>query len=124
MGSYPIYKSKISFFLMFLKNYQLLFIFNLIAGTLIAVSANSWFTRWVGLELNLISMIPLILIKLNSKITEATIKYFLAQAIASILLIFRINIKFLNNESLNLEGLELVIIFSLSIKAGLAPVHF
>lgn len=124
MGSYPVYKSKISFFLMFFKNYQILFIFILIIGTSIAVSANSWFTRWVGLEINLISIIPLMLVELNAKITEASIKYFLSQAIASILLIFGVNLNFITQETLNLENLELLLIRALLIKAGLAPFHF
>lgn len=124
MGSYPVYKSKISFFLMFFKNYQILFIFILIIGTSITVSANSWFTSWLGLEINLISIIPLILSELNSKITEASIKYFLSQAMASILLIFGVNLKFLRQEFLNLENLEIILTSALLIKAGLAPFHF
>lgn len=123
MGSYPVYKSKISFFLMFFKNYQVLFIFILIIGTVIAVSTNSWFTRWLGLEINLISIIPLILSELNTKITEASIKYFLSQAIASILLIFGVNLKFYTQEFLNLENLEIILTSALLIKAGLAPFH-
>lgn len=123
MGSYPIYKSKISFFLMFFKNYQVLFIFTLIIGTIIAVSTNSWFTRWLGLEINLISIIPLILSELNTKITEASIKYFLSQAIASILLIFGVNLKFYTQEFLNIENLEIILTSALLIKAGIAPFH-
>lgn len=124
MGSYPVYKSKTSFFLMFFKNYQILFTCILIIGTVIATSANSWFTRWLGLEINLMSIIPLILSKLNSKITEASIKYFLSQAMASILIILGVNIKFITQEALNLEGLEIILTSALLIKAGLAPFHF
>ncbi len=124
MGSYPVYKSKLSFFLMFFKNYQIIFIFTLITGTIIAISANSWFTSWLGLEINLISIIPLILSELNTKITEASIKYFLSQAIASILLIFGVRVKFLTQEFLNLETLEIILISALLLKAGLAPFHF
>lgn len=124
MGSYPVYKSKVSFFLMFFKNYQILFISILIRGTIIAISANSWFTRWLGLEINLISIIPLILSKLRPRITEASIKYFLSQAIASILLIFGINIKFMRQEIIRLENMEIILSSALLIKAGLAPFHF
>lgn len=124
MGSYPVYKSKISFFLMFFKNYQIIFVLTLIIGTVIAVSTNSWFTRWLGLEINLMSIIPLILSELNTKITEASIKYFLSQAMASILLIFGVNLKFYTQEFLNLENLEIILTSALLIKAGLAPFHF
>lgn len=109
---------------MFFKNYHLTFTISLIAGTLIAVSANSWFTRWLGLEINLISIIPLMLIRLNKNFTEAAIKYFIAQAFASVLLIFIIVCNFLNNEVITLTTTEIFIIFSLRLKRGLAPFHY
>lgn len=124
MGSYLIYKSKISFFLMFFKNYHIIFSFLLINGTIIAISSNSWFTSWLGLEINLIRIIPLILINLNRILTEAAIKYFLTQALASILLIFSISLNFYFKERIRLELLEIFIIFSLTIKTGLVPLHF
>lgn len=62
--------------------------------------------------------------ELNSKITEASIKYFLSQAIASILLIFGVNFKFINQEIINLENLEIILTTALLIKAGLAPFHY
>jgi NADH-ubiquinone oxidoreductase chain 2 len=70
------------------------------------------------------SIIPLILSELNTKITEASIKYFLSQAMASILLIFGVNLKFYTQEFLNLENLEIILTSALLIKAGLAPFHF
>lgn len=124
MGSYPIYKSETSFFLMFIKNYRILFSSTLLIGTLISVSANRWFTAWLGLEINLISIIPLMLIKLNFKFTEASIKYFIVQAIASIIIIFSISINFLSQETYLIELNEFFLISSLSIKAGFAPLHF
>lgn len=109
---------------MFIKNYHLLFFFTLLTGTFIAISSNSWFTCWLGLELNLIRIIPLILINLNKNSTEAAIKYFLAQAIASLILIFAITVNFLFSEASFLEITEILIITSLRLKGGLAPLHF
>lgn len=64
------------------------------------------------------------LINIESKTTEAAIKYFLTQAIASVILIFSFSINFFTTENLNLETTETLIFISLIIKAGLAPFHF
>nr|QID03248.1 NADH dehydrogenase subunit 2 [Homidia socia] len=109
---------------MFLKNYHLMFFSSLILGTMIAISSNSWFTCWLGLEINLMSMIPLILIKLNKNFTEASIKYFLAQALASMVLIFALTVNFFFTEILILEVTEIFMVSALSLKGGLAPFHF
>lgn len=109
---------------MFLKNYHLVFLTSLTVGTIIAISSNSWFTCWVGLEINLIRIIPLILIKLSKNLTEVAIKYFLTQAIASLILIFSISINFLFSENNILEIIEIFIACSLTLKRGIAPFHF
>lgn len=108
---------------MFIKPYQLFFLFFLIGGTRIAVSSNSWFTCWVGLEINLISLIPLILRELNFKSTEAAIKYFLAQAIASVILISAGCIETIYGSRFFLRNFRTIIFISMAIKAGLAPFH-
>lgn len=124
MGSYPVYRSKPFFFLMFFKAHQLIFLVVLLTGSIISLSANSWFTVWLGLEINLIRIIPLILIKLNPRITESAIKYFLAQAIASILIIFSVTLNFFFYNVITLDLVELLLITAVSIKLGAAPFHF
>jgi len=109
---------------MLIKPYALIFTGFLTSGTFIACSAESWFTCWLGLEINLIRLIPLLLIKLSPISTEAAIKYFLAQAIASILIMFAAlsnNIMF--SEIFIIEA-NYLIFLALSIKAGIAPLHF
>ena len=101
-----------------------MFIFTIIAGTIIACSSGSWFTCWLGLEINLIRLIPLLVIKLNPLSTETAIKYFIAQAIASLLLIFSSLIG-ARVGFLRLLGIQKEIIFiALRLKAGMAPFHF
>lgn len=123
MGSYPANKSYPSFFLMFIYPHHLVFIFTLVYGTVTAISSNNWFTCWVGLEINLISIIPLILIKLTPKLSEAVIKYFLVQAFASTLLILISNLGFQSSEASSLEITEILILVSLALKGGVAPFH-
>nr|YP_009652395.1 NADH dehydrogenase subunit 2 [Sinella curviseta]QAU56466.1 NADH dehydrogenase subunit 2 [Sinella curviseta] len=109
---------------MFIKNFQILFSSLLFLGSLIAISSNSWFTCWLGLEINLMSMIPLMLINSTTLATEAAIKYFLAQALASIMLIFSMVLNLFFSQQLNLEMTEIFIFLALIMKAGLAPLHF
>nr|UBQ34399.1 NADH dehydrogenase subunit 2 [Homidia koreana] len=109
---------------MFIKNYYLTFILSLTMGTTIAVSSNSWLTSWAGLEINLMSMIPLMLSSVNKNYTEAAVKYFLAQALASVFMIFSISFSFFFLENILLEMNEAILISSLALKGGLAPFHF
>lgn len=110
---------------MFLKNYHFIFTLFLFSGTIIAISSNTWLIRWIGLEINLIRIIPLILYKLNFNATESAIKYFIPQALASILIIFCSMLEYfqINNfQSINI--ISLIICLALAIKSGMAPFHF
>nr|YP_002213612.1 NADH dehydrogenase subunit 2 [Bilobella aurantiaca]ABS88963.1 NADH dehydrogenase subunit 2 [Bilobella aurantiaca] len=106
-------------------NYKMLFIYpSLFFGTLIAMSSSSWVSAWMGLEINLMSMAPILISKFKSKSMEATIKYFIFQAIASSLMIFFIFLSMMNSYlSLNMFT-ELIITASLIFKAGMAPLQF
>nr|QBF44129.1 NADH dehydrogenase subunit 2 [Chaoborus sp. ZK-2019] len=110
-----------------LKNSSyLLFFLCLMIGTFISISANSWVSVWMGLEINLLSFIPLM--NNNNMIsTESSLKYFLTQALASMILLFSIislyfffnmNWKFFHNL------IENMILLSLFLKSGTAPFHF
>nr|ASY98275.1 NADH dehydrogenase subunit 2 [Acontista multicolor] len=72
---------------------KILFLLTLISGVLISLCANSWLGAWIGLEINLLSFIPLLSPKNNSLSTEASLKYFLIQALASATLLFLILFK-------------------------------
>nr|QWC54912.1 NADH dehydrogenase subunit 2 [Megalothorax incertus] len=98
------------------------FIFMLILGTLLAVSSSSWFPAWLGLEINLLSIIPLIFYNSKNQINEAAVKYFIIQALASSIIILSIvNLPHLTNFNLNLN--VVTISLALSIKMALAPFH-
>lgn len=98
---------------------------SLILGTLIAISSSSWFSAWIGLEINLISIAPLLINKIKFPSVEATIKYFITQAIASSLLIFMVFISTHHNFfRINSLTFKALILCSLLTKAGVAPLHF
>nr|ASY98302.1 NADH dehydrogenase subunit 2 [Amorphoscelis chinensis] len=72
---------------------KILFLMTLISGVLISLSANSWLGAWMGLEINLLSFIPMLTSNKNKFTSEASLKYFLIQAIASATLLFMILMK-------------------------------
>nr|QWQ55664.1 NADH dehydrogenase subunit 2 [Microconema clavata] len=112
---------------MFKNPSKILFLCTLIIGTLISVSSTSWLGVWMGLEINLLSFIPLMSNTKNIMSTEASLKYFLVQAIASSLLLFSLIMMFLlSNMSilLNQEVFLLLISSALLLKMGAAPFHF
>jgi NADH-ubiquinone oxidoreductase chain 2 len=109
----------IFFFLINLNLTKILFLNILIFRTLMSISSINWLSIWIGLELNLFSIIPILNFKSSIYSIESTIKYFLIQAFASILLlIFLITKSFLfiiNN--------DILIILPLLIKLRLIPFH-
>nr|AML26819.1 NADH dehydrogenase subunit 2 [Erotylidae sp. BMNH 1274780] len=110
-----------------IKMYKLLFSLTLMIGTMISISSYSWMGMWMGLEINLLSIIPLMSNKFNLYSSETSIKYFIVQAIASTTLMFSIifmsldSMIFLNNLKLNMI---MIFNFSLLLKMGAAPLHF
>nr|AXS66434.1 NADH dehydrogenase subunit 2 [Elateroidea sp. 5 KM-2017] len=88
----------------------------LLSSTMIIISSPSWMVMWMGLEINLLSFIPLMKEKNNSMSSESMIKYFIVQALASTIFLFALLNPFINS--------ELMILSSMSIKLGLTPFHF
>nr|YP_009758208.1 NADH dehydrogenase subunit 2 [Cristarma eulimene]QIN89971.1 NADH dehydrogenase subunit 2 [Cristarma eulimene] len=104
---------------MFFPSSYMIFIFTLLLGSIISISSPSWFGAWVGLELNMMSFIPLIALKMNSYYSEAALKYFLIQALGSALFI---SSGFL---SMSFFFISYIFIFlALLLKLASAPFHF
>nr|YP_010170693.1 NADH dehydrogenase subunit 2 [Orgyia postica]QRZ60700.1 NADH dehydrogenase subunit 2 [Orgyia postica] len=104
---------------------KMFFLFILIFSTLISISSNSWLGCWIGLEINLMSFIPLISNSNNLLSNEASLKYFLTQSIASINFLTSILLKMilLKNFEMNFF-LSSMINSSMLMKMGSAPFHF
>nr|YP_010950963.1 NADH dehydrogenase subunit 2 [Thienemanniella curva]WML69304.1 NADH dehydrogenase subunit 2 [Thienemanniella curva] len=113
---------------MFKFSYKFLFMFSLMFGTLMSISSMSWLSVWMGLEINLLSFIPLISNKKNIFLSESSIKYFIIQAMASAILLFMIILSFMINNNLSEENLNLIFNILISsimmMKMGVAPFHF
>nr|WEF49678.1 NADH dehydrogenase subunit 2 [Synendotendipes sp.] len=111
-----------------LKNsYKMLFLLTLFLGTLISISSSSWFSIWMGLEINLLSFIPLTMKSNNLFSSEASLKYFLTQALASSILLFSIILLFIfmlqSKKNFNFF-INMIFASSLMMKMGMAPFHF
>nr|YP_010586550.1 NADH dehydrogenase subunit 2 [Rhyacophila quadrifida]UZZ44364.1 NADH dehydrogenase subunit 2 [Rhyacophila quadrifida] len=105
-----------------LNQNKLLLISLMIMSTLISVTSHSWMGIWMGLEINLMSFIPLITKSSNLPMSEAMISYFIIQTISSISLLFFI---IMSKITLNTHNLfSLIINSALLMKMGAAPFHF
>lgn len=105
--------------------YISLFSSTLVLGSILALRGNHWIFIWMGLELNLISFIPLLTSSQSNQESEAAIKYFLAQSLGRGLLLLR-SLSFLANDTgfINKDWFYLLLLTSLLIKLGLPPCHF
>nr|APX40642.1 NADH dehydrogenase subunit 2 [Crioceris asparagi] len=110
--------------------FKLLFYSTLILGTLIAISSYSWLSIWMGLEINLLSILPLMVDSKNSYPSEAALKYFVTQVVASALLlfsmVFNLNLmefNFTGQDDLPHHIVNLTFFSALLIKMGAAPFH-
>nr|YP_009499432.1 NADH dehydrogenase subunit 2 [Ocinara albicollis]AWT58476.1 NADH dehydrogenase subunit 2 [Ocinara albicollis] len=104
---------------------KMFFLFILFFSTLISISANSWFGCWIGLEINLLSFIPLISNSNNLMSVETSLKYFLTQSLASINFLFIILLKISLMKHFEMNNLiSIMMNSSLLMKMGSAPFHF
>nr|YP_009689487.1 NADH dehydrogenase subunit 2 [Lepidurus apus lubbocki]QCZ36049.1 NADH dehydrogenase subunit 2 [Lepidurus apus lubbocki] len=102
-----------------LMNPRFMYFFSmLLLSLMIVISSNSWFSAWIGLELNILSFIPILMTKNNQQLTEASLKYFLTQALASIVFIFSALF------SLTFSSpFIIMLMMSLLLKLGSSPFH-
>nr|QXT44453.1 NADH dehydrogenase subunit 2 [Apicotermitinae gen. H sp. CMRT160] len=99
----------------------------LVSGMLVSVSSNSWLGAWMGLEINLMSFIPLMSNVKNMYNTEASLKYFIVQVLASATLLFMVVMKTLTEDLFSFESnsyTPMIICTPLLIKSGAAPLHW
>nr|QCT05259.1 NADH dehydrogenase subunit 2 [Microgale soricoides] len=101
----------------------------LISGTLITMSSSHWLMAWMGLEMNMFAIIPLIIKAHSPRSTEAATKYFLVQASASMMLLMAASINFMYSGQWTLTNMDhqvacTLLLIALMMKLGMAPFHF
>nr|ALJ30568.1 NADH dehydrogenase subunit 2 [Holcosus undulatus thomasi] len=100
----------------------------MIAGTLITMNSNHWLLAWLGLEINMMAIVPLISKMHHPRATEATTKYFLAQTGASLLMLFSSTLNAWHLGTWDITQLTnqvacTTLTIALCMKIGLAPMH-
>nr|YP_010952502.1 NADH dehydrogenase subunit 2 [Neogurelca himachala]WMQ52757.1 NADH dehydrogenase subunit 2 [Neogurelca himachala] len=111
--------------MIYFNSNKMFFLFILFFSSLISISSNSWFGCWIGLEINLLSFIPLISNSNNLLSSEASLKYFLTQSIASMNFLFSILMKLILMKNFEMNFFIMIMInSSLLMKMGSAPFHF
>nr|APX39979.1 NADH dehydrogenase subunit 2 [Cryptocephalus cynarae] len=100
------------------------FFITMIMGSMMAISSNSWMGMWIGLEINLLSIIPLLSVNDQNNSTESSIKYFITQVAASNIILMAIICLIYNNEQIDYSfKLTTMIQSALFIKMGASPFH-
>nr|AII02304.1 NADH dehydrogenase subunit 2 [Cameraria ohridella] len=108
-----------------LNSNKMLFLFMLIFSTLISISANSWIGCWIGLEINLLSFIPLISNSKNILSSESSLKYFLIQSISSVNFLFVILLNSFTFSELSNNVINSILLNTpILMKLGSVPFHF
>nr|WNH36592.1 NADH dehydrogenase subunit 2 [Nasutitermes canaliculatus]WNH36605.1 NADH dehydrogenase subunit 2 [Nasutitermes canaliculatus]WNH36618.1 NADH dehydrogenase subunit 2 [Nasutitermes canaliculatus]WNH36631.1 NADH dehydrogenase subunit 2 [Nasutitermes canaliculatus]WNH36644.1 NADH dehydrogenase subunit 2 [Nasutitermes canaliculatus] len=106
---------------------KILLLTTLVGGMLVSVSSNSWLGAWMGLEINLMSFIPLMSNVKNMYNTEASLKYFIVQVLASATLLFMVVMSTLTEDLFTFESstyTPMIICTPLLLKSGAAPLHW
>nr|UOU85188.1 NADH dehydrogenase subunit 2 [Cephalops aeneus] len=109
-------------------NYSKIMFFSImVMGTMITISSNSWLSAWMGLEINLLSFIPLMSDN-NLMSNESSLKYFLVQALASCMLLLGMilnSIKYsMSIMTMDMDFSSMMMLTSLILKSGTAPLHW
>nr|YP_006504039.1 NADH dehydrogenase subunit 2 [Cryptocercus relictus]AFM92539.1 NADH dehydrogenase subunit 2 [Cryptocercus relictus] len=106
---------------------KILLMLTMMSGILISISSNSWIGAWMGLEINLMSFIPLMSNSKNTYTTESSLKYFIIQAMASSFLLFIVVMKAMTEDMFTMgnDNINTMIIMTpLLLKSGAAPFHW
>nr|YP_011010303.1 NADH dehydrogenase subunit 2 [Metrocoris ciliatus]WPW46918.1 NADH dehydrogenase subunit 2 [Metrocoris ciliatus] len=104
---------------------KMLMMLTLITSTIMVMSSENWFSMWMGLEINMMSFIPMMEKNKNYLVSESKMMYFLIQSMGSILFIFMIimNPLIMVKEELTKIIIMNIIAMSMMMKMGMAPMH-
>nr|QXL60167.1 NADH dehydrogenase subunit 2 [Canis lupus] len=101
----------------------------IMTGTMIVMLNSHWLLIWIGFEMNMLAVIPILMKKYNPQAMEASTKYFLTQATASMLLMMGVTINLLYSGQWVISKISnpiasIMMTTALTMKLGLSPFHF
>nr|QKY63910.1 NADH dehydrogenase subunit 2 [Triatoma vitticeps] len=109
-----------------LNTSTMLFMTTMILGTSIVFSSESWLGMWMGLEMNLISFIPILYKSKNMASSESCMIYFLVQSLGSFLMLTSVllNSSIMISPIMGEEFMNTALMLSMMVKLGVPPFHF
>nr|AEP26543.1 NADH dehydrogenase subunit 2 [Cyrtodactylus epiroticus]AEP26544.1 NADH dehydrogenase subunit 2 [Cyrtodactylus epiroticus]AFS35080.1 NADH dehydrogenase subunit 2 [Cyrtodactylus epiroticus] len=100
---------------------------SLLASTIITMSSSHWLMAWLGLELNTLSVLPIIMKSHHPRAAEATTKYFLVQATAATMILLASIMNAWQTGQWSIQHTSptttLLTTAAIMLKLGLAPMH-
>nr|UNA71557.1 NADH dehydrogenase subunit 2 [Hirundo smithii] len=108
---------------------KLMFALSLLLGTTITITSNHWIMAWAGLEINTLSILPLISKSHHPRAIEAATKYFMTQATASALVLFSSMTNAWHTGQWDITQMThttscLILTSAIAMKLGMVPFHF
>nr|AAL66829.1 NADH dehydrogenase subunit 2 [Dendroaspis polylepis] len=102
---------------------------SIVTSTLLITTATHWLMVWSCLEINTLSMVPIISKTHHPRATEAATKYFLMQTMASTVLLFAATTNAMNTSNWEMQIMTdqtttTIISLTLMMKMAAAPFHF
>nr|WAJ60371.1 NADH dehydrogenase subunit 2 [Hemidactylus easai] len=101
---------------------------SLTTSTLITMMSNHWLLAWLSLELNTLSILPIMMKHHHPRMTEATTKYFIIQATAAASILFASTLNAWQTGQWTITNSNSTVAITLTttaimLKLGVAPVH-
>nr|QCS36722.1 NADH dehydrogenase subunit 2 [Hemidactylus parvimaculatus]QCS36723.1 NADH dehydrogenase subunit 2 [Hemidactylus parvimaculatus] len=105
-----------------------LLITSLTTSTLITTASNHWLLAWLSLELNTLSILPMMMKLPHPRMVEATTKYFIIQATAAACILFASTINAWQTGQWSIIHTNTplpttLITIAIMLKLGIAPTH-
>nr|YP_313708.1 NADH dehydrogenase subunit 2 [Acrochordus granulatus]BAE20015.1 NADH dehydrogenase subunit 2 [Acrochordus granulatus] len=102
---------------------------SIFTSTILTSSSLHWLMAWACLEINTLSMIPVISKSYHPRSMEATTKYFLTQTLASMVMLMAATSNAMNTSNWEIQltsdhTTTITITLALLMKMGAAPFHF
>nr|QOJ43178.1 NADH dehydrogenase subunit 2 [Hemiphyllodactylus pardalis] len=101
---------------------------SLTTSNIITMASHHWLLAWLGLELNTLSILPLIMKSHHPRATEATTKYFIIQTSAAALILFASTMNAWQTGHWSIitspsPQTTIIATTALMLKLGIAPAH-
>nr|QZZ18310.1 NADH dehydrogenase subunit 2 [Eurhadina jarrayi] len=97
---------------------KMMFFSTMMMSITLSISSNNWIMIWCGLEISLVSIIPMMINNMMIS-SESTMKYFIVQSISSAMLMLSMMIMIMKGD----YNYDYILMTALLMKTGVAPFH-